>query len=224
MKMLTPADTGTLTVEGHEYTPDADGHIIVAEGSHVELLTSLGCTDPAATPPAPVAAAEPPAVPEGMVDPEVVRALIDENEQLKSDLQAANSRAGGLETDLVAAKTEIALRTGENDQLRDRIQELEGLAAAAAERAAETAEGKDDALQAIADENAVEKAPPAVESPIKEVDGITVSDPEAFDAMEYNPLKEWLKVHGVHVPAGIKKVDAVIACKTRFVELTTPAA
>lgn len=216
MRFLAPADTSTLNIAGTEYNTDANGYVECAEEAHFSTLRSHGyMSDEDVAAAAPVVADTPPALPEG-IDEEFVRALVEENEGMKAEIASLRAAASGQNT--------------VEDQLRDRIQELEGLleVARAAPEATETATGAQESTAGASeagegDEDAPDASEEA-ESPIKEVGGVLVEDAEAFDGMEYNLLKEWAKAHGVALAANVRKPDAIAACKARFAELTAPAA
>lgn len=157
MRFQATDDTDHVEISGVNYVVDENGGFNCDNTDHQPLIRQLGFRGEADPAPiaAPVKADTPPEVPEGYLDPEAVTALVEENEDMRqgllklqgqleqsqSDLQAAVSRAGGLETELSSARTV-------EDQLRDRIQELDGQLAA-------TTEGRDKALQELADARAV---------------------------------------------------------------------
>lgn len=135
MRFQVEEGTNELNVGGTKYAPDEQGYIECDNGEHQQLLRQLGCrgeNDPSPIA-APVEAATPPAIPEGYVSEEAVRALVEENEDMKQGLlklQGELKSAGDVE-----------------NELRNRIQELEG-------QLANTTEGRDAALQELADAKA----------------------------------------------------------------------
>lgn len=198
-----PAATEFVMADGHTYHPGEDGIIDVADPEHVRPLRALGCTLPGCN------ATQISTVEEVPTDS---HELVQENVLLKQQVRALTDQLNetqGLLTE--AAKVE--------DTLRDRIQELEGIVAGL-----RTASGTQESAEEASDSSGASQASgdtsPGQDGPIKPVDGVLVSAAEAFDDLEYNALKEWLKVHGVHFPANGKKVDAIAACKARFAELT----
>lgn len=208
MRFQATDDTDHVEISGVNYVVDENGGFNCDNTEHQPLIRQLGFrgeADPAPVA-APIKADTPPEVPEGYLDPEAVTALVEENEDL---VQGSKK----LHEQLSAAATV-------EEQLRDRIQELEG-------QLASTTEGRDKALQELADERA-RATETATETHSEaeggagggdDVNGLVVTSPEAFDAMEYQPLKDWLKANGVTVSGNITKPKAIEACKARFAEL-----
>jgi hypothetical protein len=156
MRFQATDDTDHVEISGVNYVVDENGGFNCDNTDHQPLIRQLGFRGEADPAPivAPVKADTPPEVPEGYLNPEAVTALVEENEDMRqgllrlqgqleqsqSDLQAAVTRANNAEGELSSAKLV-------EDGLRDRIQELEGQLNA-------TTEGRDAALQELADERA----------------------------------------------------------------------
>lgn len=217
--LYAPADHAQFVVEGTTYDTNGDGVLENVQPEHVEALKILGCTDTA-----PVAEVigvrveptTPPPLPEGY-DEDALRALIEENEDMKREIDGLKNANAALKDEAAKAREEASIAAGVEEQLRNRIQELEARAASG-----DTETGTESAGAASGASDSP-GAGETSESPIKEVDGILVEDAEAFDAMEYNALKSWLSHHGVAASSNIKKADAIAACKARFAELTKDA-
>src|SRR4051812_12245889 len=121
MRFQATDDTTQVEISGVKYAVDDKGGFDCDNIEHQPLLRQLGFRgeiDPVPTL-APVVAATPPAIPEGYVSEEAVRALVEENEDMKVAIGKLNDEAA------TARQVE--------DQLRDRIQELEAQLAATTE-------------------------------------------------------------------------------------------
>lgn len=117
MRFFAEQGTSSLNIGGTQYAVGDDGSFDCDNPEHFDSLRVLGCrseNDPAPVA-APVVAAEPPAIPEGYVTEEAVRALVEENEDLKIAVDKLNGEAAS------AKQVE--------EELRNRIQELEAAAA-----------------------------------------------------------------------------------------------
>lgn len=168
MRFQVPSEHEQLVINGRTYTPDEDGVIVSEIGEDHGLLRQLGCHGEGD---APVAArvepSEPPPIPEGYVDPEVVRGLIEENEDQKMAIDALNGRlelAQQQFAELTDANTklseELSSARSVEDELRRRIQELDGqLAHAATETASGDAQDAGAGASGSDEEKAPETAP-----------------------------------------------------------------
>jgi hypothetical protein len=144
-----PAEYSNLTVNGREYVRGEDGTIEVHAHEDHHLLKVLGCHAEGDEAPIGqrVEPSEPPPLPDGYVSEEVVRGLVEENEDQRKAIEALNTR---LENELQVA-----------NGLRARIQELEGqLAARDAETATEDTHDEAGAHEAPAVEDVTETRSP----------------------------------------------------------------
>lgn len=120
MRFQAEPGTDTINILGKEYVVDENGGFECDYPEHYAPLRQLGCRgeDEPAPVAAPVVAETPPAIPEGYVSEEAVRALVEENEDMKVAIDKLHKDA--------AASNQV------EEGLRDRIQELEAKLAAPA--------------------------------------------------------------------------------------------
>lgn len=220
-QLQAPPGIAFADVGDDRYTPGPDGLVTVMEESHLRQLKALGFTVPGDNAPAFT-----------VIEDEFGNAdMITKNNLLTTQVAELTGDNEDL-TRICKEQTEVIA------ELEDRVTlltaQLDGVTITGdgtggealltptepSGGTTETQDGPQGGESTSEALKAPETPPPAPVSLIKEVDGIVVADAEAFEGMEYNLLKEWLKAHGVHAPANIKKAAAVKACQDRFAELT----